>query len=353
MDDLLNFSGEIKQLAKHYSEQSNYLELLTNETEADSGEKGSAIATDLNSAEEGEKQPGHAAELLQDGNLLWFSGSIENYVYFVLKITGLEHHQASQIGQPKVLIRNRPLVQVSVAYDSLISGQTVRHAAFRTKNDADVPAIHRQTFRSSRATFFCWTPERASPSASKDERAFSIIKGVPDTSPLKSKKVWIAIGLATAMISTQIASGAADGLPGIHQSVHRGDHYGGADASKRLLKTESRHVTALTAFAFAFLTAIEAGCRESRRLLLTSSLTSVSDAIGGKAAAFVANHITTAFLTEIVRNNVAGALMYPIAARLVGALGVVPSRVTVVVMLGASAGFTLPYRYKTNLMVCR
>ncbi|GAQ92378.1 hypothetical protein KFL_009990015 [Klebsormidium nitens] len=49
------------------------------------------------------------------------------------------------------------------------------------------------------------------------------------------------------------------------------------------------------------------------------------DAIGGKAAAFVAIYITTAFLSEIVSNNAAGALTYPIAARLGDALGVVPS----------------------------
>jgi hypothetical protein len=48
---------------------------------------------------------------LQDGDLLWFSGSIEN-VYFVLKIPGLEHHQAPQISQLKVGILNRQLVQV-------------------------------------------------------------------------------------------------------------------------------------------------------------------------------------------------------------------------------------------------
>lgn len=66
--------------------------------------------------------------VLQDGDLLWFSGSIEN-VYFVLKITGLEHHQASQIGQLKVGILNRQLVQVSddvsrARYDVSLFGLT-------------------------------------------------------------------------------------------------------------------------------------------------------------------------------------------------------------------------------------
>ncbi|GAQ88449.1 Na+/dicarboxylate [Klebsormidium nitens] len=159
--------------------------------------------------------------IIQDGDLLWFSGSIEN-VYFVLKITGLEHHQASQIGQLKVGILNRQLVQVSVAYDSPISGQTVRQAAFRTKYDAVVLAIHRQGQRLAAdvrdiplqpGDVLLLDTGTSFPKRFKDDRAFSIIKGVSDTSPLKSNKMWIAIGLATAMISTQIASGAADAVP--------------------------------------------------------------------------------------------------------------------------------------------
>lgn len=42
---------------------------------------------------------------------------------------------------------------------------------------------------------------------------------------------------------------------------------------------------------------------------------------------------------------------YPVAARLGDALGVSPTKMSIVAMLGASAGFIVPYSYQTNLMV--
>jgi hypothetical protein len=42
------------------------------------------------------------------------------------------------------------------------------------------------------------------PKRFKDDRTFSIIKGVNDTSPVKTNRMWIAIGLATVMIGTQV-----------------------------------------------------------------------------------------------------------------------------------------------------
>ncbi len=42
---------------------------------------------------------------------------------------------------------------------------------------------------------------------------------------------------------------------------------------------------------------------------------------------------------------------YPVASRLGDALGVEPTKMSIVCMLGASAGFILPYSYQTNLMV--
>ncbi|GAQ92377.1 hypothetical protein KFL_009990010, partial [Klebsormidium nitens] len=307
--------------SNRHSEQFN-LELLTYETEAESGEKGSAMATDLKSAEEGAEQPTHAAHLLQatvkagtdivgrnireigfrgrfhaavlsvkrghvkqpgklgdvivqGGNVLAtekktvaddmefgrffkeiepldltlekeflsgmrvtskFSGigrtiteaglrGIEGlYLVGIDRATSeslrvVQPETIMQIGQLKVGILERQLVQVSIAHDSPISGQTVRQSAFRTKDNAAVLAIHRQGQRlSADVQDIPLQPGDVDtgtsfPKRFKGDRAFSIIKGVSETSPLNSNKMWIAIGLAAAMISTQIASGAADAVP--------------------------------------------------------------------------------------------------------------------------------------------
>jgi di/tricarboxylate transporter len=50
-------------------------------------------------------------------------------------------------------------------------------------------------------------------------------------------------------------------------------------------------------------------------------------------------------MSEILTNNAAGAIMYPIAAIAGDALKIRPRDVSVAIMLGASAGFINPYRW--------
>jgi hypothetical protein len=78
---------------------------------------------------------------------------------------------------------------------------------------------------------------------------------------------------------------------------------------------------------------------------------SAATKIGGKTAAFSLLYVATAILSEILTNNAAGAIMYPIASRVGDAFGIIPIQMAANIMLGASAGFTLPYSYQTHLMV--
>ena len=56
-------------------------------------------------------------------------------------------------------------------------------------------------------------------------------------------------------------------------------------------------------------------------------------------------------MSEVLTNNAAAAIMYPIAAELADQLGIHPNTMSVAVMLGGSAGWILPYSYQCNLMV--
>uniref|UniRef100_A0A7S3VP57 Citrate transporter-like domain-containing protein n=1 Tax=Dunaliella tertiolecta TaxID=3047 RepID=A0A7S3VP57_DUNTE len=62
-------------------------------------------------------------------------------------------------------------------------------------------------------------------------------------------------------------------------------------------------------------------------------------------------YIATGALSEILTNNAAAALMYPIAAAAGDKLGVDPKLISVSIMLGASSAFMSPFGYQTNLMV--
>jgi di/tricarboxylate transporter len=62
-------------------------------------------------------------------------------------------------------------------------------------------------------------------------------------------------------------------------------------------------------------------------------------------------YLVTALLSELLTNNAAAAIMFPIASSAADSLGIDPNIMSVAVMLGGSAGWILPYSYQCNLMV--
>ncbi|MCF7709339.1 MAG: SLC13 family permease [Verrucomicrobia bacterium] len=62
-------------------------------------------------------------------------------------------------------------------------------------------------------------------------------------------------------------------------------------------------------------------------------------------------YIATNFFTEMITNNAAAAIIFPIAMNTAEQLSVNPIPFVMVVMIGASASFATPIGYQTNLMV--
>lgn len=84
--------------------------------------------------------------------------------------------------------------------------------------------------------------------------------------------------------------------------------------------------------------------------LLTSSVESL---VQGQSiyVAFVAIYLVTLITTELVTNNAAAALVFPLAYNFALGMGVDPMPFVAAVVFGASASFISPYSYQTNVMV--
>jgi len=67
--------------------------------------------------------------------------------------------------------------------------------------------------------------------------------------------------------------------------------------------------------------------------------------------ALIVVYLLTWWLTELVTNNAAAALLFPIAFGLANSLDANPMAFVMAVAFGASASFISPYGYQTNLMV--
>lgn len=71
----------------------------------------------------------------------------------------------------------------------------------------------------------------------------------------------------------------------------------------------------------------------------------------GVYGAFIGVYLMTFLLTEIITNNAAAALSFPIAYALSLSYGCDPMPFIMAVVYGASASFLTPYGYQTNMMV--
>jgi len=82
---------------------------------------------------------------------------------------------------------------------------------------------------------------------------------------------------------------------------------------------------------------------------IASALTSVAGDNAWGTLAMI--YIGTMLVTELVTNNAAAALMFPLSLEAAAELGVNHFPFVIVIMVAASAGFATPIGYQTNLMV--
>ncbi len=84
--------------------------------------------------------------------------------------------------------------------------------------------------------------------------------------------------------------------------------------------------------------------------LMTGALRALYDG-HGVVGAFIGIYLLTVILTELVTNNAAAALAFPIALSTARAFDADPMPFVMAVLYGASAGFLIPFGYQTHLMV--
>jgi di/tricarboxylate transporter len=79
----------------------------------------------------------------------------------------------------------------------------------------------------------------------------------------------------------------------------------------------------------------------------------IEQLLEGKSAliALVVIFFITLFLTEVITNSAAAALVFPVAYNIAIGLGVDPLPLVMAVAFGASGSFISPYGYQTNIMV--
>jgi K+/H+ antiporter YhaU regulatory subunit KhtT len=195
---------------------------------------------------------------LAAGDILYFTGDMEG-VSFLLKFPGLQHTSANQVAALDADIIHRRLVQVVVSSHGPLVHKTLAQANFRASYGAAVVGIHRAGH--SVTGNIAEVPLQAGDvlvleagpefiGNFQNNRAFSLINEVPNSSPQKASKMWIALILTTGMVLTQVGEWGL-GLGGVMREcgeVWGRKLWGGVGKVSRAGRHGRRHGNVLPAF---------------------------------------------------------------------------------------------------------
>lgn len=291
--------------------------------------------------------PVSPSEVLQENDRLIFSGDVTK-VKQLNQFDGLSifaHHQGLQLDN---------LTEVVIRPESVLLGKSLKKAGFRALFDAAVVAIKRDgenlsgklgeaTLRSG--DYLVLAVGEDFKSRRNISKNFIVVSGVELDSMLSGGKALLAtLGFFVAIL------GSALGLFTLFKGLII--LLGlllltGSVTSGELLRRLPAELWLIISSALVLSYSLKnSGLLEAFALFVDSYALGLSPLF-----ALVIIYILTWWLTELVTNNAAAALIFPIAYGLAVTLDANPLAFIMAVAFGASGSFVSPYGYQTNLMV--
>ncbi|MFA0492246.1 MULTISPECIES: SLC13 family permease [unclassified Vibrio] len=286
---------------------------------------------------------------LRAGDVLLFCGDVES-VATLQEIQGLQlfgqHH-----------LNGQALLEVIVSHSAQIRGKTLKEAQFREHFDAVVVAIRRGHERLAgglgnielhAGDTLVLVPGKTFHHKSKPlDREFVQVNDLDSSARLdRRKSLAVLIGFGAVILAALLEQlPLIKGLAGYLLSLL---------ACGVVTLNELRH-------RFPTDLIVTVGSALSLAQLMVSS--GLSDMLGGMFiasfdgwglyGALIAIYLLTMLLTELITNNAAAALAFPLSYSLALGYEADPMPFIMAVLFGASASFISPYGYQTNLLVYR
>jgi di/tricarboxylate transporter len=288
-------------------------------------------------------------EILRGGDLLTFVGRVDDIID-LQRMRGLVSSESTQLDQ--LGGRRHNFYEVVVGAD--LAGRTLKRVGFRARYNAAVLAIHRQGQRID-AKFgevplhlgdtLLVLADAGFRERWRDSRDFLLIAPLSGVAPTRSRRAPLVAGIVVAFVALT-GLGLVSLLQGALLVVLA------LVGTRTLSVTEARraidlNLVVLVAAAFGLGAAVE-----------TSGLGAVAaDVVVGLLAPFgllatlAGIYVATVLLTELISNNAAAVLLFPVAVATAAGLGVDARPFVIAVLFGASLAFLTPVGYQTNLMV--
>ena len=296
-----------------------------------------------------------ADEHLRGNDLLTFVGIVSSVVD-LQKMRGLVP------ATPQILKLNPPrherfLAEAVVSPTCPVLNRSIRDGQFRLRYEAVVIAVHRDgeplhqrigdIVLQAGDTLLLETTRRFL-RQQRHSRDFFLVSGVPDSQPLRHHRAWLALAILAALVVV-LAAQEFTRVSVFHAALIAAALMG----VTRCLSAEQARRSVDWATLISIGAALVVG-----RAIETSGLAAVGAGalIGilqpwGPVAVLGGVYLLTLVCTEIVTNNAAAALAFPIAHATADAMSLSFMPFAVVIAIAASSGFATPLGYQTHLMV--
>jgi di/tricarboxylate transporter len=289
--------------------------------------------------------------MLQPGDKLYFVGAPE-CASELRRIQGLKPANGS-VHKLDLANHQRCLVEVVLGPEFAALGQTVRDSRFRTRFNAAILSLSREgkrvpgklgDIRFKMGDTLLLEASQQFADQYRFRRDFLLVSALNDSTPPDFSKAPLALGILLAMVMV-----SASGLLTILEAAFlaAGAMIGsGCITASRARRSVDLPVLVVIASSFALGAAMsETGAAQ----WVAGSLLDFGVLTPWLALALI--YLLTAAFTEVITNNAAAVLMFPIALAVSEQLGVSFIPFAVAVMFAASASFITPLGYQTNLMV--
>ncbi|MBC7193692.1 SLC13 family permease [Marinobacter sp.] len=290
--------------------------------------------------------------MLQPNDKLYFVGAPE-CASELRRIRGLQAAESS-IQKLDLANHQRCLVEVVLGQEFPALGKTVRASKFRTRFNAAILSVSREgrrvpgklgdiTFRMGDTLLLEASQQFVE--QYRFRRDFLLVSALNDSTPPDFRKAPRALGILLLMV---LAS--ASGLLQIMEAAFLAAGamiVSGCITASRARRSVDLPVLVVIAASFAL----------GNAMTVTGAAEWVASGLLGLFGpltpwlALALIYVLTTLFTEMITNNAAAVLMFPIALALSEQLGVSFLPFAVAVMFAASASFMTPLGYQTNLMV--
>lgn len=290
-------------------------------------------------------------EILQAGDRLVFVGVVDSVVD-LQRIRGLTS-ASTQVFKLAERRSDRLLVEAVVSNTCPLVGRSIRDGRFRNRYKAVVIAVARngERLRGKIGDIVLRPGDILLVEAGvgfleghRNNRDFFLVSPVPDSTPLRHERALLALAILVVMV---LAAGLD--LIGMFEAA--------LAAAGLMVLTRCVSVTGVRqSIDWSVLLVIAAafgigGALQSTGLALHVATALMELAGDSPVQNLVMVYLVTVLFTAVINNNAAALLMFPIAQAVTTKLGVSIVPFALAIMMAASAEFSTPIGYQTNLMV--